>query len=188
MDRREYLRILAAAPFLTRIPPWKTATAHETESASRKPAAPEFFTEHEMATVTLLADLIIPADDKSGSASDAGVPSFIDFMMTDRPELQLPMRGGLAWLDAYSRKIAGNQFIDLSDEEQMRVLDALAWPEVAAPDVRPGVVFFSRFRDMVATGFWTSRTGVEDLQYMGNVYVQAWTGCPQEVLDHLGIV
>ncbi len=189
MDRRESLRLLATLPLLTCVKPVSDAAVVKGQAtASKKQAAPEFFTEHEWATVTLLSDLIIPADDRSGSASDAGVPAFIDFMMIDQPELQLPMRGGLAWLDAYSRKVAGGVFVGLSPEDQKRVLDDVAWPEeMATLDVLPGVVFFSRFRDMVATGFWTSRIGVEDLQYMGNVYVQEWTGCPQEVLDHLGV-
>lgn len=104
-----------------------------------------------------------------------------------RPESQLPILGGLAWLDADSRKKAGALFVELSDGDQKEVLDELVWLEVSAPDGRPGVVFFGCFRDMVATEFWTGRMGVEDLQYMGNVYVQEWTGCPQEVLDHLGV-
>ena len=62
--------------------------------------------------------------------------------------------------------------MELSDGDRKEVLDELVWLEVSAPDGRPGVVFFGCFRDMVDTEFWTGRMGVEDLQYMGNVYVQ----------------
>ena len=181
MDRRESLKLLATAPFFA-----YTGSGPQAEAKPTVRQA-EFFTDQEMELVGVLADLIIPADARSGSATDAGVPEFIDFMMTDRPELQVPMRGGLAWLDGYSSKRAGARFVDLPENRQKMVLDDLAWPEDSAPELAAGVAFFSSFRDMVASGFWTSRMGVEDLQYMGNVYVQEWTGCPPEVMAHLGL-
>ena len=179
MDRRESLKLLASSPFFYII---GTDTSEEPV-----PGKAEFFTDDELRLVTVLSDLIIPADERSGSASDAGVPKFIDFMMTDRPELQVPMRGGLAWLDAYSRKRAGATFADLVLESQRRILDVLAWPESAPPELAAGAAFFSFFRDMVASGFWTSKLGVEDLQYQGNVYVEEWTGCPPTVMARLGL-
>jgi len=179
MDRRESLKLLASAPFLP-------ITGTEASGEPVRGAA-EFFTYEEFRLVTVLSDLILPADQRSGSASEAGVPEFIDFMMTDRPELQVPMRGGLAWLDAYSRKLAGAEFADLAPDVQRRILDDLAWPERAPPRLAVGVAFFNSFRDMVASGFWTSQMGVEDLQYQGNVYVQEWTGCPPAVLARLGL-
>src|SRR5688572_2525515 len=58
-----------------------------------------FFTENEMATITILGNIIIPKDEVSGSASDARVPEFIEFIVKDMPHYQTPMRGGLRWLD-----------------------------------------------------------------------------------------
>ncbi len=182
MDRRTSLRLLATAslaPGVSFARPTRTG-----EAATREPA---FFTEHEYATVRVVADLVLPADERSGSASEAGVPEYIDFVMTDRPGLQVPMRGGLAWLDAHARRRFDNLFVDLDAARQHSLLDEIAYPEAAASDVSQGVAFFSLLRDLVAAGFFSSRMGVEDLRYMGNVYVTEWTGCPSEATDRLGV-
>lgn len=149
--------------------------------------APRFFTASEYRTVTLLADTIIPADQRSGSASDAGVPAFMDFMMMDRPHNQKPMRDGLAWLDQACRTRFGQPFTGCKPAERRALLDQIAWPDKAAPDQQPGVAFFNSFRDLTASGFWSSKMGVKDLQYLGNTFVQEWKGCPPEVLKHLGL-
>ena len=135
----------------------------------------------------MLVDLIIPADDRSGSATDAGVPAFMDFMMTDRPSMQLPMRGGLAWLDAQCHKRFKSTFIGCTDAQRTELLDQIAYPDMAPPELSQGVAFFNSFRDLTASGFWSSKMGVEDLQYIGNTVVHEWKGAPQEVLDHLGV-
>lgn len=189
MDRRQSIKLIASASLLSGIPvanPLVKGTAfQEIETDTDKEAT--FFNEHELATITILADLIFPADDRSGSASEAGVVEFIDFNVGDQEELQVPIRGGLAWLDAYCRKQHGTSFVKSDRGQREQILDAIAWPSRAAPELSAGVAFFNRFRDLVASGFWSSKMGVDDLQYSGNVYVQEWNGCPQEVLEHLGI-
>jgi len=163
------------------------AAAQKTASAGRKgPYKPKFFTAHEWATVTMLADIIIPKDEKSGSASDAGVPEFIDFTMTDRPDMQTPMRGGLRWLDTTCRKRFNKEFIDLAAADRTAILDEIAYPKKATPEMSQGATFFTSLRNLVATGFYTSKTGIADLGYMGNVPT-VWNGCPEECLDHLGL-
>ena len=192
MNRRETIKVMAAAPLAAGFS-WTQHdidTAREgLENAARSGAAfePEFFTEHELNTVNVLVDQIIPADDRSGSATDAGVPEFMDFMMIDRPNMQLPMRGGLAWLDVQCRKRFEAAFVECSEAQQKEMLDAIAYPDIAAPEMSQGVAFFNSFRDLTASGFWSSKMGVDDLKYMGNQVVMEWTGCPQEVLDHLGV-
>ena len=189
MDRRQSIKLIASASLLSGIPvanPLVKGTAfQEIETDTDKEAT--FFNEHELATITILADLIFPADDRSGSASEAGVVEFIDFNVGDQEELQVPIRGGLAWLDAYCRKQHGTSFVKSDRGQREQILDAIAWPSRAAPELSAGVAFFNRFRDLVASGFWSSKMGMDDLQYSGNVYVQEWNGCPQEVLEHLGI-
>lgn len=148
---------------------------------------PAFFTEHELNTVNVLVDLIIPADDRSGSATDAGVPAFMDFMAIDRPTMQIPLRGGLAWIDYQCRKMFSKPFIECTEAQQKELLDLIAYPDIAPDDLSQGVEFFSDFRDFTASGFWSSKVGVDDLKYMGNTFVAEWNGCPTEVLDHLGI-
>lgn len=189
MDRRESLKLLALAPFTF------TWTRRDAELASQKATAAraagvfraQFFTDEEYETVRILVDMIIPADDRSGSATDVGVPEFMDFMMTDRPAMQTPMRGGLAWLDTYTQERFDASFAEVSDEQRREVLDAIAYPGDADPELSHGVAFFSGFRDLTASGFWTTREGMADLGYMGNTFVSEWTGAPDEEIDRLGL-
>lgn len=185
MDRRSALRLLATAPLATAF----SCTGAEAARAQRAVSegyAPKFFTDAEYGTVRRLVDLILPADERSGSATDAGVPEFMDFLMDDQPERRTAMRGGLAWLDAESLDRFGRRFVDATDAERSELLDAVAYPGADA-ELSHGVEFFSRFRDLTATGFFTSRMGFEDLQYLGNEHVTAWTGCPPEALEKLGL-
>lgn len=192
MNRREMLQIVAAVPIAhalgVPIVSVEQAAA-QARRATQDPASftAQFFTPDELRTVTVLADLIIPRDERSGSASDAGVPAFIDFMMTDRPQMQLPMRGGLAWLDAEARSRFDSTFVDATSQQQGAILDDIAWPARAPEELSQGVAFFNRFRDLVASGFWSSKMGVEDLRFMGNTVVPMWNGCPDEALQHLGV-
>ncbi|MEP6573927.1 MAG: gluconate 2-dehydrogenase subunit 3 family protein [Gemmatimonadota bacterium] len=147
----------------------------------------KFFTAPEFATVRLLSDLIIPRDDRSGSATDAGVPEFMDFILSVYPEEQKSMREGLAWLETECMRRSSKTFVACSEAERKAVLDDIAWPRKARPEMKAGVDFFNSFRDFTASGFWSSKTGVQDLQYMGNTVVGEWTGCPQAALDKLGV-
>ncbi|HET9405115.1 MAG TPA: gluconate 2-dehydrogenase subunit 3 family protein [Burkholderiales bacterium] len=190
MKRREALGTMAAAA-LTAAFKW-TPTEAETAAAFARealqsPYAPTFFTPHEWETVRLLADLIIPRDERSGSATDAGVPEFMDFMMGDRPDGQVPMRGGLAWLDNECYERFGKTFVAATPENRAAVLDDIAWPKKAKPDLSQGVAFFNMFRDMTASGFWSSKIGITDLDYRGNEFVREWTGCPEPALRKLGV-
>jgi len=148
-------------------------------------AEPNFFTEHEMATITLLSDIIIPKDAVSGSATDAKVPEFIEFIVKDMPDHQVPMRGGLKWLDLHSYRKHTKAFTECSSKEQIGIVDEIAYPEKAAPALAQGVSFFNKIRDLVTTGFYTAEIGVKDLGYMGNV-PNRWEGVPDEVLKQHG--
>ena len=149
-------------------------------------AQPNFFTEHEMATITLLSDIIIPKDAVSGSATDAKVPEFIEFIVKDMPDHQVPMRGGLKWLDLHSYKKHAKAFTECSGKEQIAIVDEIAYPQKAAPELAQGVSFFNKIRDLVTTGFYTAEIGVKDLGYMGNV-PNMWAGVPDEVLKQHGL-
>ena len=156
-------------------------SAHE-----KKLNAEKFFTDHEMATNAVLSDIIIPADDVSGSATDAKVPDFIEFIVKDKPEHQVPMRGGLRWMDLQMARRHGKPFKDCSKQEQIALVDEIAYPEKAKPDMKQGVAFFSRMRGLVATGFYTSEIGIKDLGYMGNKPNQ-WNGVPEDVLKQYNV-
>ena len=145
-----------------------------------------FFTPDEMATITLLGDIIIPKDEISGSASEAGVPAFIEFIVKDMPEHQIPMRGGLRWLDMQCLTAFDKPFKDCSSAQQMQIVEEIAWPEKAKPEMAQGVAFFNLMRNLTASGFYTSQIGVKDMGYVGNVPNQ-WNGVPQDVLQQYGL-
>ena len=194
MDRREMLQLLALSPLpALGLSPAAVdrAARHARESLADvrqgTAYAPAFFTAVEWRTVLALSDLIVPRDERSGSATDAGVPEFIDFVMTEYPEHQVPVRGGLAWLERECRERYGKGFADCVASEQTALLDAIAYPKQATPEMSQGVAFFNRFRDLVLSGFWSSKVGVEDLGYKGNTFVAEWKGCPPEVLAKLGL-
>jgi hypothetical protein len=149
--------------------------------------APKFFTAAEFRTARILADMIIPRDERSGNASDAGVPEFMDFTMNDRPNSQKWMRDGLAWLNAQSNTRFGKPFADATVTQREAILNDIAWPARAAATMADGVGFFNRFRDLTSSGFWSSQVGVKDLQYKGNVFVAEWNGCPPAALNKLGV-
>jgi hypothetical protein len=148
---------------------------------------PKFFTDREYTMVGVLSNLIIPKDDRSGSATDAGVPEFMDFMMIDQPNRQTAMRGGLAWIDLECQDRFDKRFLECADADRAAVLDDIAWPKRAKPEHAAGVAFFNSFRDLTASGFWSTKMGVEDLQYIGNTMVPEWKGCPPEALKKLGL-
>src|ERR1700712_75166 len=97
-------------------------------------AEPAFFTPDEMATITVLGDIIIPKDEISGSASDAQVPAFIEFIVKDKKEHQMPMRWGLHWLNTQCTERYGKAFKDCESTKQMQMIDAIAWPKKAKPE------------------------------------------------------
>ncbi|HEX5154851.1 MAG TPA: gluconate 2-dehydrogenase subunit 3 family protein [Parafilimonas sp.] len=146
----------------------------------------KFFTTEELATITVLADIIIPKDEKSGSASDAGVPAFIDFIVQDMPDHQVPMRGGLRWLDITCLKRHEKSFIDCSKEQQLQLVDEIAYPTLAKPDMQQGVTFFNRMRSLTASGFFSSKIGMEDVGYVGN-RPNKWEGVPADDIKKYGL-
>jgi gluconate 2-dehydrogenase gamma chain len=196
ISRRAALEMLGAAPAAAALvwTPVEARQAHEHAAQARakatQPAArfkPKFFTAHEYATVIVLVDLIIPRDERSGSATDAGVPEFMDFMMIDQPRRQVAMRGGLALIDRLAEDRIGKRFVACSDPERRSVLDEIAYTSNRDPGLSQAIAFFNSFRDLTATGFWTSKMGIGDLQYQGNVFVAEWTGCPDAALRKLGV-
>jgi len=174
--------------------PAEAQQAHEHAEAARQqdakqalPFKPKFFTAHEYATVAVLVDLIIPRDERSGSATDAGVPQFMDFMMLDQPRRQVAMRGGLALIDRLATDRFGKRFVTGSDPQRRALLDEIAYTSNPDPGLSHAIAFFNSFRDLTASGFWTTKMGIADLQYQGNVFVNEWNGCPTTALSRLGV-
>jgi hypothetical protein len=204
MDRREYLKLMLAGTVGTGLL-IATSCTDEDQALSEKIISdntygriPEelqrdnelreavFFTAHERKTIEILCDLIIPADEVSGGATDAGVPDFIEFMMKDIPSMQVPTRGGLMWLDNQSRKLYNKDFVDCSTSDQQQLIEEIAYPQEGDEEMQYGVRFFNRIRDLTATGFFTSEIGIEYLGYQGN-RATMWDGVPPHVLKNHGM-
>jgi len=184
ITRRTVLHAIGTAPAMA-------AAAADAPAQTAKPAAAPYrrkvFDDRQWRTARVLCDLILPADERSGSAIQAGVPEFIDDWLDFRKQedgndrLAAEILGGLAWLDRESHRLFEKSFADASPAQQKQILDRIAWPERAAGDDRPWVVFFNRFRDLTVSGFYSSRMGVADLPYLGNQAVMEWKGCDPEV-------
>lgn len=187
ISRRDAVAYLATLPLALSLD-WDTALATH---ASVRSAGPQyqavFFNPHEWETVRVLVDIIIPRDERSGSATDAKVPEFMDFILNEQVNNQTRMRGGLAWLDTACVERFGKTFIASAGSGRTAVLDDIAWPSRARPEASQGVAFFSYFRDLTASGFFSSKLGMDDLQYIGNTHVSEWKGCPGEQLKKLGV-
>jgi hypothetical protein len=194
-DRRDFIKFMAAAPMAH-----LAVTALDLEEAAaltRETLAkmaergqqyqPKVFTPAEWRTARVLVDYVIPRDARSGSATDAKGPEFMDVFMETRENMKTWMRTGLAWLDEECHKRFSKAFVDCDDTQRKAVLDDIAWPRRARQEMQAGVRFFSNFRNFTASGFWSSQMGVQDLQYMGNRPMAQWNGCPAPALDKLGV-
>ncbi|MDX1954392.1 MAG: gluconate 2-dehydrogenase subunit 3 family protein [Chitinophagaceae bacterium] len=206
MDRRESLRLLATgaiaggsllagcndkdgSPATAGNPDdikFNLDRAPEEQERDSKLMRETFFTPEEMVTIGILADIIIPKDEVSGSATDAKVPDFIEFIVKDMPSHQNPMRGGLRWLDVHCLKEYGKPFSACSSADQMKVVEAIAYPNNVKPGFEQGASFFTLMRNLTATGFYTSEIGVKDVGYVGNT-PNKWNGVPDDVLRQYGL-
>lgn len=194
LDRREAVKALALIPFAFSFdlsaPQVARAGQAMAASGAAPAAVPKFFTASEWKTVRMLADYIIPKDERSGSATDAKVPEYIDFLMADKEasdSSKIAMRGGLGWLDFECVERFGKNFVNSTDAQRRQVLNDIAWPKKARPEMSHGVAFFNRFRDLTASGFFSSEMGWKDVRYVGNVFNPGWAGCPPAALTKLGV-
>jgi hypothetical protein len=155
----------------------------EEQAYDEKLLAQQFFENSELGKIKRLANLILPPNEQ-GNIEDANVPQFIEFMAKDFPSIQTQMRGGLMWLDNHTNKTYGNDFINCSEDQQLQVLDQIAYPDPDASEQTQEVKFFSLVRNLVMTGYFTSEAGIKELGYQGN-QPNVWDGVPEDVLkDH----
>jgi hypothetical protein len=200
MKRRDSLKALTLSSLGAAVLPAEAAVPAPPEAPVKVPGgrqkfeairdaklmAEKFFTPHEVQTVTVLSDIIVPADAKSGSASQAGVPAFIEFMMKDQPRWQTPIRGGIRWLDNTCVKRFGKPFVECTKAQQLQMVDDIAYPQDVKPEYSQGASFFTSLRNLTLTGFYTSKMGIADLGYVGNT-PNNWEGVPADVLAQYGL-
>ena len=189
ISRRDVLRNLAVGvaggSVLQVIPAEAAALAHAVvqKEKATAPAAkyvPKYFSPHQYLTLVFLCDIIIPKDEVSGGAVEAGAPEFIDLLTSENEKFQGILGGGLMWLDNFCFDRYEHAFLECTPAQQKEVLDLLAYRKNARtdPSLSQGVAFFAKLRDMTCDGFYTSKIGIEDLQYIGNTAVAEFPGCP----------
>jgi gluconate 2-dehydrogenase gamma chain len=189
ISRRDLLRNLtvgvAGGSVLQMIPAEAAAMAHQMvhQAKAASPAGnylPKYFTSHQYRTLTTLCDMIIPKDEKSGGAVEAGAPEFIDLLTSENDTYQLEFGGGLVWLDSFCADRYLSTFMECTAAQKNDVLDLLAYRKNAKADLtlRQGVAFFARLRAMTCDGFYTSKIGIQDLEYIGNTALAEFPGCP----------
>jgi hypothetical protein len=139
----------------------------------------------------LLADIIIPADEHSPSASAVGVVEFIDEWVSAPYAAHQRDRsivlGGFAWLNAEAGRRFGNEFSDLDAARQQGICDDICDEARAASERREAARFFALYRDLTAGGFYSTPAGRQDLNYIGNVPLARFDGPPTALLKKLGL-
>ncbi len=189
ISRRDVLRTLAlgvAAGSVTELIPLEAAQhvhkmiREEKAKAPNSVYAPKFFNSHQYRTLQALCQVVIPPDNRSGGAIEAGAPEFIDLLTSENIEYQEVLGGGLLWLDTTCRKRCEKAYLECSSADQEEMLNLIAYRRnaIVDPALREGVRFFSLLRDLTADGFYTSEIGIKDLQYIGNTALAEFPGCP----------
>ncbi|GAC1615507.1 MAG: lactose 3-dehydrogenase subunit gamma LacC [Vulcanimicrobiaceae bacterium] len=191
MDRRNSLKIIGAVsvtcayPFSADELYGQQQPAHEHGASSAKPApagpfTPKFLTAAELATVSRIADLIIPPTDTPGAVA-AGVPQYIDTVLVASVEMQKRYREGIAWTDQASSAKHGKPFVQLTETQQIELLTPLS-AAVDKDQVKSvGEQFFRAIKSMTADGYYTSQAGlVQELGYKGNVALAEFPPCTHE--------
>jgi gluconate 2-dehydrogenase gamma chain len=183
IERREILRILATAAVAAQFPgfrKWTFACEHVSADSTQVKSttyAPKFFTPAEFASVDRLTEMIIPSDGGAG-AREAGVSEFVDFMVWSDTGLQYRFRLGLGWLDAHSVRLHAKPFVELPANEQNEILRHLAYKKEFRDGEEDGRVFFELMREYTLMGFYTSRVGLEELDYPGLKFYSESPSCP----------
>lgn len=189
VSRRDVLRSLstvAATGSVLRVIPLEAAEyVHSMIEAEKDDAKageyiPKFFEPHLYKTLTTLCETILPADDDSGGAIEAGAPEFIDLLTSENSTYKAKLGGGLQWLDSTCTHRYGKLYLDCSPQQQKEVLDLIAYRKNAVVDkgLDQGIEFFSLLRNLTSDGFFTSKIGIKYLGYIGNSFLTEFPGCP----------
>ena len=144
---------------------------------------PKYLSKHEFATLKRLSDIIIPADGNSRGAIDAGAAEYIDFMCSRSPEFADIFTGGLGWLDGAMQDRYQSTFLDAKPDQQMAMVELIAYRKNQSPVLGPGIEFFRWARNVVVDAYYTSPVGIADLGFMGNTVVSSFS-VPKEALEY----
>lgn len=193
MNRRDLLKVIGVAPAAVIIPIASgianpSQALHDSAATTQNAYKQKFFNDHEYRTFMALSDWIIPADERSGSATQAGVPECADQLLSISHEMMgTEVRGSLTWIDMECNRLYEHNFVDCTTAQQKQILDRIAYPDKAASADVNAAAAFNRVRDVVLGAFFSSEMGVKDLPYLGNKFVEEWNGCPEPDLKQLGV-
>jgi len=186
LSRRDLLRSIALSVTLGGISPAAAQHVHSVaadEKASTGVYKAKALNPHEYQTLEKLADLIIPADEKSPGAVASGACEFIDLLASQNPRLLDIYTGGIAWLDQTTRHRYSTDFLNSKPNQQIALLDLIAYRKNESPALGPGIKFFEWARRMVVDAYYTSPIGIKTIGYMGNTAVAKFE-VPQEAIDY----
>lgn len=186
-DRRSLLKIFGAIgatcayPFASDELYGQTAPAHVHPAHPPAQANPRFFNESDFKTISRIADLIIPETDTPGAVG-AGVPEYIDMVISRNTDQQLAMADGLRWLDSEANRVAEKKFVELTEEQQLSLLEPLCEAFDADPKSHArNVEFFSLMKSLTADGYYTSKIGlIDELGYTGDTALASFPDCVHE--------
>jgi len=186
LSRRNLLQSIALAATAGALPLEAAQHVHSVATAEKTTTGayrPKGLNVHEYKTLEKLADFIVPAEDGSPGAVAAGAPEFIDLLASQNPELLVIYTGGIGWLDRTVQRYHGTDFLGATREQQIMLLDLIAYRKNESPELGPGIHFFDWARRMVVDAYYTSPAGIKDVGYMGNTAVSKFT-VPQEAIDY----
>src|SRR5579871_832116 len=184
-SRRQLLKTIAASALIGPLSLEAAQHVHGIAAAEKNAGAykPKALTTHEYRTLQVLADLIIPADERGPGAAAAGACEFIDLLASQNPQLLAIYTGGIAWMDRSSQRLNAKDFADATQPQQTALLDLIAYRKNESPMLGPGIQFFDWARRMVVDAYFTSPAGIKAIGYLGNTAVSKFE-IPQEAIDY----
>jgi gluconate 2-dehydrogenase gamma chain len=183
ISRRDVLRAIGVTVVLPLEAAQHVHQAVAEEKKKTGPYKPKCFNEREYRTLTKLAGLIIPSDERSKGAVEAGAHEFIDFLASRNEKLAEIFTGGLGWIDHEMQRRYAAGFVEASPEQQTALLDLIAGAKNDKPEIAPGIRFFPWIRNLVLDAFYTTKIGMDDLGYMGNGAMSSFS-VPREAIDY----
>ena len=185
MERRDLFRILGA----TLVTAESAPAQHHTRSASAagKVAAgykPRAFSEAEYATMGALCEVVVPTDEHSPGALEAGVPYFIDTTLLYAPPASIAVwRRGLDAVEQESKRHWSRAFLALTATEKVELVTEMARNEASPQNELER--FFVLLKSQTLNAYYLSEVGrTNELGYRGNQAVKEFPGCRH--LEHHG--
>jgi gluconate 2-dehydrogenase subunit 3-like protein len=186
LSRRDLLQSIAVSVTLGGLSPAAAQHVHSLaaeEKTSTGVYKAKALNPHEYHTLEKLADLIVPADEKSPGAVASGACEFIDLLASQNPRLLEIYTGGIAWLDQSMRRRYSTEFVSAKPGQQTALLDLIAYRKNESAELGPGILFFDWARRMVVDAYYTSPAGIKAIGYMGNTSISKFE-VPQEAIDY----